>query len=210
MIYTLVGTDTIKRNRAKEELSKLGKETAHLYSESISLLLPLIQASSLFGDKVVVALVQTMDVVSSREEVVRLLGDMKASENIFIIDEPFADANRVTRLTKFSEKVYDAREAKKEKVDVFVLGDFLIRRDKKNAWLYWTSIRNQVDSMEALAGALWWKFSMHWGDVRKGKPSKFTQKECEVVGGRLAKASLLAHRGQLDLEKELESILLLV
>lgn len=207
MIYSIVGTDTAKREKAYEILSKEGMISSHIYSEQVSALESLIAASSLFGDKVIVNLIQTMELASAREEVTRLLSDMKDSINIFIIDEPFADANRVSRLTKYSEKVFDAREEKKERTDVFTLCNLFAKRDKKEAWIEWMRIRDE-DSPEAIQGALWWKFQMIWADTRAGKPSRFTVSECEVIGAALMKSSIKAHRGELDLKMELEKIIL--
>ncbi|MCF7844190.1 hypothetical protein K9M47_04885 [Candidatus Gracilibacteria bacterium] len=207
MIYAIVGTDTNKREKAYEIISSLGDVSAHIYSEQTATLEPLISASNLFGDSVIVNLIQVMDLASSRDEVVRLLPDMKESLNIFIIDEPFADANRVAKLTKYAEKVYDAREEKKKDVDVFTLCNLFARRDKKEVWVEWMRIRD-LDSPEAIHGALWWKFQTIWADVRAGKPSKFTLSECEEIGGKLLRAPILAHRGEADLKVELEKIML--
>ncbi len=207
MIYAIVGTDTNKREKAYESLNKLGDVSAHIYSEQVATLEPLISASNLFGDKVIVNLIQVMELASSRDEVVRLLPEMKESSNIFIIDEPFADVNRVTRLTKYSEKIYDAREGKEKDVDVFTFCNLFARRDKKGVWIEWMRIRD-LDSPEAINGALWWKFQGIWSDVRLGKPSKFTLSECEEIGGKLIRAPILAHRGEADLKVELEKIIL--
>lgn len=207
MIYSIVGTDTNKREKAYEALSSLGNVSAHIYSEQVATLEPLMGASNLFGDKVIANLIQVMELASSREEVVRLLPYMKESSNIFIIDEPFADANRVARLTKYSEKVYDAREAKEKDVDVFTFCNLFARRDKKGVWIEWMRIRD-LDSPEAIQGALWWKFQGIWNDVKLGKPSKFTLNECEEIGAKLVRAPILAHRGQADLKVELEKIVL--
>ncbi len=207
MIYAIVGTDTNKREKAYELLNKLGNVSAHIYSEQVATLEPLISASNLFGDKVIANLIQVMDVASSRDEVVRLLPEMKESTNIFIIDEPFSDANRVTRLTKYAEKVYDAREGKEKDVDVFTFCNLFARRDKKEVWIEWMRIRD-LDSPEAINGALWWKFQGVWSDVKLGKPSKFTLNECEEIGGKLIRAPILAHRGEADLKVELEKIIL--
>jgi hypothetical protein len=207
MIYTIIGTDTIKREKAYEELASLGKISVHMYSEQVAELEPLVAASTLFGDKVIVNLIQVMDLASSRDEVVRLLPAMQESSNIFIIDEPFADANRVTRLTKYAKKLFDAREQKKERVDVFTLCTLFAKRDKKETWIEWMRIRD-LDSPEAIQGALWWKFQTIWGDVISGKPSKFTLRECEEIGGKLLRSSIKAHRGEGDLKVELEKIIL--
>ena len=207
MIYTIVGTDVTKREKAYKELEKYGAISTHIYSEQIGSLASYIDIQSLFGEKSIINLLQVMDVASSREELVRLLPEMKDSVTVFIIDEPFADTNKVTRLTKVSEKVYDAREPKKGDVDVFTLCTLFAKRDKKSLWIEWMRIRD-LDSPEAIQGALWWKFTTIWGDVRSGKVTKFTASECEVIGGRLMRASVLAHRGEIDLKKELEEIIL--
>lgn len=207
MIYAIVGTDTNKREKAYEGLASLGNVSAHIYSEQVATLEPLISASNLFGDKVIANLIQVMDLASSREEIVRLLPEMKESSNIFIIDEPFADANRVARLTKYSEKLFDAREEKEKDVDVFIFCNLFARRDKKGVWVEWMRIRD-LDSPEAIQGALWWKFQGIWNDTKLGKPSKFTLNECEGIGGKLLRAPILAHRGEADLKVELERVVL--
>lgn len=207
MIYSIVGTGIGKREKAHEALGKLGEPTAHIYSEQIATLQALISSTSLFGDKIIAHLIQTMDVAASRDEVVRLLPDMQDSKNIFVIDEPFADANRVKKLEKFSEKLFDAREEKGESVDVFRLCNLFGRRDKKEAWLEWMKIRD-LESPEAIQGLLWWKMKTIWEDVLNGKPSKFTKAECEDFASRIVRASMDAHRGEKDLKVELESIIL--
>ncbi|MSR71646.1 MAG: hypothetical protein EXS50_03220 [Candidatus Taylorbacteria bacterium] len=206
MIYSIVGTNREVRERAYEELSKLGTVTTHIYSEQIATLEPLISATSLFGDKVIANLIQVMDVASSRDLLIDMMSKMKESENIFIIDEPFADANRVKRLEKFSKKIFNAREEKTKDVDVFMLCSLFTKRDKKNAWLEWMKIK-ELESPEAIHGALWWKFTTIWQDTRAGKPTKFTLKECEDFGGKLLRSSILSHRGERDLKVELEAII---
>ena len=207
MIFAIVGTDITKREKAYKELAKFGTPTAHIYSEQIATLEALVSASSLFGEKVIANVLQVMDVASSRDELIRLLGDMEKSTNTFIIDEPFGDANRFKILEKYAEKIFDARGEKEKDVDVFTLCNLFARRDKKATWVEWMRIRD-LDSAEAIHGALWWKFTNIWSDVRAGKPSKFTLKECEDIGGRLLKSSILAHRGEKDLKIELEAIIL--
>lgn len=207
MIYAIVGTNIKKREKASEYFAKLGDPSANIYSEQIATLEALLSSSSLFGDKVLVNLIQTMDLAPSRDEVVRLLPDMKESTNIFIIDEPFADANRFKRLEKYAEKIFDAREEKEGDVDVFTLCNLFAKRDKKGVWIEWMRIRD-LDSAEAIHGALWWKMKMIWEDTINGRPTKFTKEECELLAGRLVRASILAHRGEGNLRVELESVIL--
>jgi hypothetical protein len=209
MMYSIVGTGVEKREKAYQELEKFGLVSTHIYNEQIGALEAYIEASSLFGEKVVVNVLQVMDDVKARDVLIELLPQMKDSSNVFIVDEPFADANRVTRLTKYSAKVFDARLPKEKDVDVFTLCTLFAKRDKKDLWVEWMRVRD-LDSPEAIQGALWWKFTTIWGDVRNGKPAKFTLTECEELGGRLVRAPILAHRGEADLKVELEKILLSV
>jgi hypothetical protein len=207
MIYSIVGTGTKEREKAHTALLKFGTVSHHVYSEHVLGLEAFVSATNLFGDRVVVQVLQVMEVTSARDELLRLLPEMKESENTFIIDEPFADANRVKRLEKYSEKVFDAREEKVRGLDPFPLCNAFARRDKKDAWLKWMELRD-VETPEAIHGALWWKFLTIWSDARSGRPSKFTVQECEVIGGRLLRSVILAHRGERDLKVELESIVL--
>jgi hypothetical protein len=207
MIYALVGTDSIRREKALADIGKLGTPTAHIYGEHISALPALVEAGSLFGDKVIAHIIQTLEKAESRDFVYDLLPSMKDSENIFFIDEPFADANRTKRLEKYAKKVFEAREEKQKDASPFPLTNAFARRDKKETWLEWMRLRDQLE-MEAIQGALWWKFQAVWADTKEGKPTKFTLLECERLGGRIMRSSVLAHRGELDLGKELESIIL--
>jgi hypothetical protein len=207
MIYAIVGTDTKKREKAQEKVSLLGSATAHIYSEHIASLEALTEASSLFGDKVIVNVLQVMESAASRDELIRLLPAMEESENIFIVDEPFADANRVKRLEKYAKEIFDAREEKARAADPFALCNAFAKRDKKQAWLEWMALRD-IESPEAIQGALWWKFQTVWADVKSGRPGKFTLAECEEIGRALLVSSIEAHRGEKDLKVELERIVL--
>lgn len=208
MIYALIGTGREKREKANEALLRLGIPTTHIYSEQIAMLLPLTEASSLFGEKIIALLVQTMDQTASREVVTDLLPEMKASPNVFIIDEPFADANRAKKIEKYAEKVYDCRIEKEEAASPFPLCNAFGRRDKKQAFVEWMNIREMADSMEMVHGALWWKMKTIWEDTLTGKPAKFTKEECETISGELARATMDAYRGKGNLREHLEKIIL--
>lgn len=210
MIYALIGTDREKREKANVALLRLGIPTTHIYSEQIALLEPLTEASSLFGEKIIALLVQTMDVAGSKEIVTNLLPEMKVSETIFIIDEPFADANKAKRLEKYAEKMYDCREEKEESVSPFPLCNAFGRRDKKQAFIEWMNIRDMADSMEMVHGALWWKMKTIWEDTLTGKPTKWSKEECERTGSNLIRATMDAYRGKGTLREHLEKIILSV
>ncbi|MDQ5962543.1 MAG: hypothetical protein QG653_350 [Patescibacteria group bacterium] len=208
MIYAIVGTNKEKREKAQEKVSVLGIPTAHLYSEQIAGLRPLVDATNLFGEKVIVMLSQTFEVASSREEVTDLLGKMQDSENIFIIDEPFADANRVKKLVKFSEKLFDCREEGVGEASPFPMCNAFGKRDKKQAFIEWMKIKDVSEPVEMIHGALWWKMKTIWEDTLNGKPTKFTKEECEYFGGKIMRATMESYRGNGNLKDKLEEIVL--
>jgi hypothetical protein len=207
MLYAIIGTDRKVREKARGELATLGAVTRRLYAEESEDLEVLIDISSIFGDVSVVECVQLLDNAAVKERVYDLLEKMSDSQTIFIIDEPFADANKANKLAKFSKKMFDAREEKTKDVEVFTLADYFIRRDKKNAWATWLDLKEKNES-EAIQGALWWKFVQVWQSTLEGKRTAFSKKECEEFGGRLLRSSVLAHKGERDIDEELEKIIL--
>lgn len=207
MLYTIVGTDKKIRDRARGELASLGSITRRLYAEGGDDLEALIDISSLFGDVSIVECVQLLDNAAAKEKVYDLLEKMSDSQTIFIIDEPFADANKTNKLAKFSKKIFDAREEKVKDFEVFNLADYFVKRDKKNAWSTWLVLKEKNES-EAIQGALWWKFSQVWQATIEGKRTAFSKEECEEFGGRLLRATVLAHKGERDIDEELEKLIL--
>lgn len=207
MLYFIVGTQKTIREKAHKELALLGEATHHIYSEQIATLEPLISATSLFGDTIVVHCLQLFESSASKETVQQLLPNMASSSTIFIIDEPFATVHTVNKVSKVSQKMFDAREEKKKDVSVFGLCDSFVKKDKKQAWIDFLDVQKREEG-EAIQGALWWKFQTEWAKVKEGKKSFFTEEECARIGGELVRSTILAHSGKKDLLKELERIIL--
>lgn len=206
MIYTIVGTHKETREKGNKEFAALGAVTQYVYSEQVGELESHIDATSLFGDTIVVACVQLGDTGSSKEILVSLLPKLEASNNIFIIDEPFADVHLTNKLAKVSKKLINAKEEKVKDTSVFALCDSFAKRDKRQAWVDFMHLREKGEG-EAIQGALWWKFQLVWQDTKAGKRTAYTLPECERIGGDIVRASIRAHRGELDLMTELERII---
>jgi hypothetical protein len=209
MIYSIVGTHYGLREKGNKEVKALGEAMHHIYSEQVGELEALIDATSLFGDPVIVVCIQLGESAASKDELKRLMDAMSQSVNIFIVDEPFADVHLVNRLQKVSKKLFDAREEKLKDTSVFELCDSFIARDKKQAWVDFMNIK-KPDNGEAIQGALWRKFQMEWTKVKDGKRSLFSEEDCKRIGGELLRSSILAHRGQKNIFVELEKIVLSV
>lgn len=207
MIYALVGTQAHIRKKALTEFAALGAPSHHLYQEHASTLPSLIDASSLFGEQLVVYCSSLHELASSKELLVEHLPKMQDSATIFIIDEPFGDTHVYNRLAKVSKVIVDAREEKIKDNSVFSLCDAFALRDKKTAWSLFIILRDKAEG-EAIAGALWWKFQTIWMKTLEGKKTGFSEEECQYFGRKLLLAPLLAHQGKKDLLVELESIIL--
>ena len=207
MIYSIVGTDIDVRGRALKALSVHGKVTNHLYQEHIESLESFLFAASLFGEPIVVHIIQALDTASSKDILVELLPRMKDSSTIFVIDEPFADVNKVKQLTKYSKEVFDARVEKEKGVDVFTLCNYIAKRDKKNAWIEFMRIKDK-ESGEAIQGLLWWKWKTLWASLLEGKKTAFSKEECETIGRTILFSTIKAHRGEGDVYMELEKVIL--
>lgn len=207
MIYAIVGTDKNVRAQVMRELLSFGVVSRYLYRESISDLEPLIDGVSLFEERVIVSCEQLGEDATTKEVLISLLDRMKESQNLFIVDEPFGDVHMVNRLRKVAAKLFDAREEKIKDTSVFGVCDAFVARDKKEAWVRFLDVTKR-ESGEAVAGALWWKWQILWAQVRAGRPSKFSLKECEVIGKSLVESSIRAHRGEVSLVVEIERIIL--
>jgi hypothetical protein len=211
MIYSIVGEDAGLREKAYAALSKLGyakeKVSDHLYHEHADKLKHYIDAADLFGDAIIVYVMQLMEVASSKELLISLLSDMQSSNTIFIIDEPFADVHKIKHLTKYSEEVFNAKGEKEKEVDVFTLCSLVAARNKKGAWIEWMKIKD-VTTGEQVQGLLWWKWKTIWQAALSGKKQFFTQQECERFGKKLLYIPIKAHRGEGDIKLLIEEFIL--
>jgi hypothetical protein len=207
MIYSIVGTHKETREKGNKELAALGAISRYIYSEQVGELKSHTDATSLFGETLIITCVQLGDLASSKEVLVTLLPTLEASKNIFIIDEPFADIHLINKLHKVSKKLFNAKEEKIKDTSVFALCDSFASRDKKQAWVDFMHLRNKTEG-EAIQGALWWKFQSVWQTAKAGRRSPYTLPECERIGGDLVRSTIMAHRGEIDLMTELERIIL--
>lgn len=211
MIFTIIGTDIKKRNKAFVEVLKGKDISSHIYSNTIYMIEPLIGAQDIFGGEVIVVMEQTMDKARGDEEnnkeiVKKLLPNIAGSRNIFIIDEPFADANMVKSLDKYSEKLFDCSEEKIKERNAFALCDALERRDRKTAFVEWMKIKDL--SAEMTHGAIWWKVRSMWEIGLSGVSINYSKEEIELMGKKLIDMSHEAHRGEGDLKVEIEKLIL--
>lgn len=240
MFYFIFGTDFTKREKAREsikqDLKKKGIETDSLLevpkinSENYTILPTYFGEASLFGEKIIVNITDMLSREENREYLYKNIGSMVDSNNIFILDEPFALAASAQKITRDLEKinmpkvVYDASEKKVTKdVDPFYLCDLIERRDKKGAWLEWKKLYEEWKDKEAMAiqGALWWKWKNMWmakidGDRRnyfsiykvKTKEIMYKDSELEKWGKEISLMAMRATNGEINLMRAIENFIL--
>jgi DNA polymerase III delta subunit len=208
MLYSFVGTNAIVRAKGREELKSFGEAHHVLYQEHKDELRQYIDAMSLFGGIQIVHVISFGDQAQSRAILVELLPEMAQASTLFIVDEPFADQTLVKLLTTHSKKLFNAKETEKKEMKVFDLCDAFAKKDKKNAWLIFMSLKEEGESAEAIAGALFWKVKTLWQGALSGKKTSFTKEEFEEIGKALVVAPIEAHRGMTPLYDALEMVIL--
>ncbi len=208
MIYSIVGTEKNGREKAYKTLLKDKVVTDVIYNENYLQAEKYIDSVDLFGGEQIINLVGFMEKQESRDALIELFPKLKDSKNFFIIDEPFADANKIKRLEKYSEKVFDCREDKEGEASPFPMCNAFAKRDKKAVFVEWIKIKDISEPLEMIHGALWWKMRTIWEDTLNGKKTGFTLEECENFGEEIMKASMDAHRGEVGLKEKLEEVLI--
>ena len=148
----------------------------------------------IFGDRTCVYL-EDWNNETHREYVYRFLEEMSLSQNIFVIDEAEILDVTLKKISKYAEKVFDAREGV-VKNNIFDFVNYFYFGDKKNAWLEYNRLLNSGEKIEGIAGAVNWK-------LNTSKNKKHRELSFEIL-----KAVAMDHDGKCDGEKEIEKIIL--
>ena len=186
MIYIRVGTDSEKRKLGDKFFIGTTKVLSGSEMENVRQYL----SQDMFGNSEVVC-IEDWQNEKDREVLYKNLKSMQESKNIFLIDEMNILAPTLKKLSTFAEKVFDAREEEKDG-DPFKLVNFINKKDKRNAWLEFVKVKNQIPA-EELQGALFWKM--------------------KTVGNKgamfdLIRARYETHEGEADLYDEIEKLIL--
>ena len=240
MLYIIYGTNFKNREEAREKIKSLLKKkninfdellsVPRISSENYTLLPNYFGGASLFGERVLVNIDGLLTKEETREFVYKNINEMVDSDNVFIMDEPFALPASFQKMQREMTKldlaanVFDASEAKEVKdVDPFYLCELVEKRDRKAAWQEFKKIYLDWGDIEAQAihGALWWKWKMMWSAHLDGdrsnyfklyrlssKDIKYTKKELEVFGRELALLAMKANNGEGNLMRNIEKFIL--
>ncbi|MEN9552109.1 MAG: hypothetical protein RI935_486 [Candidatus Parcubacteria bacterium] len=207
MIYCIVGTDKEKRRIAREGYEHYLPFTDEITKDDIERLELLKDETSLFGDQIVVHCGGMLEPASVKQKFLELLPSLQASKNIFIVDEPFCDTLTFKKIAPFATVVHNAIEEKKKDNTLFKFADYYEVRDKKNAWIFFQSIKGEYEG-EQILGILWWKHKTIWEATLHKKATRFNKVECEDFARSIVYAFINAHKGITTTEDEIEKLLL--
>lgn len=240
MFYIIIGTSFKKRELAKNKIRTLLKknkvnfesllEVPKITKDNFNLLPSYFGGASLFGEKVLIKVEDLLTKEDSREYIYKNIVEMQKSDNIFVLDEPFAlsaSFQKIERELKefnIQENCFDCREIIKQKdVEPFYLCELIEKRDKKLAWQEWKKLYLEWEDSEAQAihGALWWKWKMMWSAYLDGdrnnyfrlyrlasREIKYSRKEIEDFGREIAFMAMKANNGEVNLMRSIEKFIL--
>jgi len=240
MFFVIYGTNFKKRRSAKDKIDSILRNSkinpnsllspAKISKENYLLLESYIDAASLFGERIKIEIEDLLTKEETREFIYKNLSKMVESENIFILDEPFALPASFQKISRDLEKLgyvdnaFDVSEEKIDKdIEPFYLCELIEKRDKKKAWQEWQKIYLEWgdDEAQALHGAIWWKWKMIWsayldGDTRNyfklyrlsDRQINYNKEEIEERGKELSLMAMKANNGEEDLMRSIEKFIL--
>lgn len=240
MFFVIYGTNFKKRRSAKDKIDSILRNSkinpnsllspAKISKENYLLLESYIDAASLFGERIKIEIEDLLTKEETREFIYKNLSKMVESENIFILDEPFALPASFQKISRDLEKLgyvdnaFDVSEEKIDKdIEPFYLCELIEKRDKKKAWQEWQKIYLEWgdDEAQALHGAIWWKWKMIWsayldGDTRNyfklyrlsDRQINYNKEEIEERGKELSLMAMKANNGEADLMRSIEKFIL--
>lgn len=167
MIYLFYGSD---RSKALEKaLGIISKKVSEkpdavvfkIDSENISeeLLREMCSGQTMFSQKYIVHIKDVCEKEETQKIIFSFLKEMQVSENIFIITEGGLNKSELTKIEKYSEKVFlfEKKKAIEKSENIFKLSDYLIARDKKNLWITYQKFKDTF-AVEEIHGTLFWAF----------------------------------------------------
>lgn len=167
MYYFLHGTDTHKAREKLHELLKLAlkkrpdaevfKITTENWSEGQ--FDELLVSQGLFNQKYTTVLDNVFENKEIKEYVLDRLGEMKESEQIFLLLEGKVDSASLKKIEKYSEKVqvFEKKEVSKENLNIFSVADGLVMKDKKKLWISYLDLLNKGGVAEEIHGIFFWQ-----------------------------------------------------
>lgn len=109
----------------------------------------------IFGETLKIK-IEDWNIEEYRSYLYKHLEDLKESKNIFIIDELDILDTTFKKLATYAEKSFDCRQ-EKIKESGFYLGDLILQRNKKDAWIEYLRLLKVGEPVESIIGAVNYK-----------------------------------------------------
>ncbi len=217
MIFFLVGKDAVmRRKKADALLAAFVKKNpgAPIYTFSpedwsAPRFLELASTRSFFDDTHAILV---RDIISHKEYRDELFACSEAivesSHSLFFIDDSHDKEAKswVKKITEAQVFEFDLPKKTGSDFDPFSLGNAVVARDKKQAWvLLQTALRKDV-APEELFGPLLWKVKDLL--VKQGKNRAYSHEELAALSQQLIAAFHDSHRGGIALDLALERVML--
>jgi DNA polymerase III delta subunit len=125
---------------------------------SFNFLLENIDSNNIFGKKSVFVFNSVLENKENLDFVCKNAKNLEKSENIFIFIESSIKKTDIRPIEKASENIFIFEEPKKEdkKFNIFELTDAFSKRDKKNTWvIYQNALRNGVLEADIVNILIW-------------------------------------------------------
>ncbi len=232
MIYFYFGSDRQaiqKKTKATFEALRKKKPDASfvvLNGENMSLsdLEAISSSQGLFEKKIVAKLSDILSNKDLSDDVLKLLPQMKASENIIVWGEAELNKPVLEKIKKNAEKIEEFnlknKEVKKE-FNIFALSDALGARDRKKLWYLIVEALRNGSAPEEIHGTLWWQLKcIKLADIAstaeeaglkpfvfgkaKGFARNWPKDALDQTLNRFVDMYHDAHRGECDFEVSLE------
>ena len=236
MLYVIHGTDTRKTRKKLQNLTEtLQKKRPEAVvfrmnqdNWNPALLQEMLSGINLFAPKNIIILDSLVSIKDTSEYIEEQIDELSKSEHLCILFEQKINTALLKKLEKKAEKIEEHNElerTKKESPKTFELADALIEKDKVKAWTTFISIKEQDIPAEEIHVVLWWQFKSLKlvSDSRDQKESelnpyvyqkckralsKWGTEELDAYLENLVRIYHNAHKGELDLYKELEVLCL--
>ena len=212
MIYLFTGDDTKKKNVAYEKLLKTFKKNVEVFAINKNDFNPLqvesfYSSAGLFFSTCIVILNNVFEREEAKDFLLKKIGEMQKSENVFIFLEGKLKKAEIDFFSKkkVAVNVFELPKGKKEKFDSFLLAYDLEKKDKLNLWIHFRQAIDLGVGMEELIGILFWKVK---DMILKRNFSKFKEDELKLFASRLSYLLPEARKKGLDDESEFERFLL--
>jgi len=167
MLYFFYGIDSKKASdKANTLINKMleKKPDVSLFvidDENFSrdLFQEMTQSIALFQNKYIIHVKRILDTKDFEDTILKLLKEIKESENIFIWDEGEVKKSTISKIEKFAERIVNVGGAKEEYQGkkIFGICNPIISRDKKTFWAKYQELLEDFP-VEELHGTIFWQF----------------------------------------------------